>query len=167
MIGLDIAKSCGVAYNVGDKIYTFIIAGDPFVQSLAINEAMILANSKKIVAEDLPRLRNMKTTKSLLRRQGQLEAFLSLAGAEIVYERVSEIRRWIGASKKETIQIELSKSAGFELMSDEADAIATLLHGLKKTPRSFSYERVIIRDWPILKRGDKLEKFKHFVLTKR
>ena len=143
-MALDIAKKCGVAYLEDGIIKIMVLIGPASLQARYLLAIISRLNITKVVAEDLPRMRNMNTTKSLLRRQGQLECFLLLKCVIIEYTRVSTARKNLGTKAKDKLVVQkmISDRAGFDVTTDEADAVAILLSSLKAKLSEYPIERV-------------------------
>lgn len=154
-MSLDIARRCGIAAYHKEKVFVSVVEGDPIHQAFKILALMELGVEGPIIAEDLFKFRNPKTTRSLLRRAGGIEAILNLLGHQIQYVHHASARSYIGAKSKLEVQARLSHLAGFELRSDEADAAVLLVKQLGLPKRG-----------PITFKRINLEKTKCCVLSK-
>lgn len=139
MVAIDPAKRAGIAYNVDSDakiIVTTVVVGTPQEQ----RDYVLKLNHREAVIEDLPRMRNMNTTKSLLMRIGYIALSLEDFGKRVTFVRVQSARRWIGAKSKKDVQRILSRRANCSISSDEADAAALLLFKLQRQPNEVSIQ---------------------------
>lgn len=143
MLALDIAKSCGIAAYHNGKVFVSVVIGDPIYQALKILALIERGVKPTIIAEDLFKFRNPKTTRSLLRRAGGIEAILLLESHKIEYVHHGPARRYIGAKSKLEVEARMSGLAGFKLKPDEADASVLLVSHLKlPMHRPIKFQRI-------------------------
>lgn len=142
MIALDLAKKAGYAWNQADHVYVSSFVGSPIEQMYQVIQLLYNGYTKPILIEELMKFRNAKTTRSLLRRIGAIEAYLDLFGHEVEFVNLRTVRADIEAKNKEEVQTILSRQAGFTLTMDEADAAALLIWRGKLAIPALTFERI-------------------------